>query len=523
VSAGPTSVDGAGTARPTAGTQPAGPFDSPYDRLAELPRGVWLGTLITAAGSREVRLAHAAAWVQALRAGLLPESVFDFGEPDATAVLRARVGDLGLPALSRGVPTLADQVLRTLLWHLDRLNDLQPRLTRAAAIAQVGVEFSEAWRIETAGLEDELVLLRDLADGAHLQWDRLAGQLRSREWQAARRAADRLARLPALAELLQRLGRSEPRPAAAPRRAPRSGAAPRRVPLRPVETRIAGAPGELTGIRFAASLERMLPAEAALLRHPIGRRLWRARHAEGRLLAHDTEARLVDWRPDPEAAQRSRPDEAPPEPLARGPLVLCLDTSGSMRGAPENIAKAVAIAAVRAARSARRGCRLVAFGGPGELLERDLAGPGGLDAVLELMGQAFDGGTDIQTPIEHALELVHEATWTSADLVIVSDGEFGCVPTTLARLDEARATLGLAVHGVLVGDRETMGMMEVCDQIHWVRDWRRQADEDGAAGARVETLLARPVHSKSLTALYFPNALSPRAARHHGGGEEGPR
>jgi hypothetical protein len=24
-----------------------------------------------------------------------------------------------------------------------------------------------------------------------------------------------------------------------------------------------------------------------------------------------------------------------------------------------------------------------------------------------------------------------------------------------------------------------------------------------------------PVHSKSLTALYFPNALSPRASRHH--------
>jgi uncharacterized protein with von Willebrand factor type A (vWA) domain len=27
------------------------------------------------------------------------------------------------------------------------------------------------------------------------------------------------------------------------------------------------------------------------------------------------------------------------------------------------------------------------------------------------MGQAFDGGTDIQTPIERAIERVHEARW----------------------------------------------------------------------------------------------------------------
>jgi hypothetical protein len=90
------------------------------------------------------------------------------------------------------------------------------------------------------------------------------------------------------------------------------------------------------------------------------------------------------------------------------------------------------------------------------------------------------------------------------------------VPATLQRLDEARTTLGLAVHGILVGDRETMGLLEVCDEIHWVRDWRRHT-EAGDPASRTETRLATPVHSKSLTALYFPNALSARAARHRMG------
>jgi len=222
-------------------------------------------------------------------------------------------------------------------------------------------------------------------------------------------------------------------------------------------------------------------------------------------------------RPYERLAQLPRTVWLPALITAAGAPGLRLDTSGSMRGAPENIAKAVGIAALKAARAGARGCRLVAFGGPGEIIERDLAGPGGLAALLALMGQAFDGGTDIQTPIERAIELVHESAWQSADIVVVSDGEFGCVPATLARLDEARNALGLAVHGILVGDRETMGMLEICDEIHWVRDWRRHLDDSDAAGARLETLHARPVHSKSLTALYFPNALSPRAARHRSG------
>ena len=490
------------------------PLDRPYDALAALPHAVWLPTLVCATGTREQRLAHSAQWLTALQAGSLPPTSADFGDAPATHALRQIVQDLNLPAQARGVPTLAEQVLRTLLWHLDRLADLQPRCSRAQALAQVVDEFQSAWRQDHGGTEADWQLLRELAAGENLQWGELSGHLRSRPWQAAREAAERMAALPALAELLQRLGRSLPRPSAPPRRAPLPDAGAHKQPLRAVETRIAGAPGELTGVRFGASLERMLPAEAALLCHPTARRLWRARHAEGRLLAYDTEAVLTDWRPHPQASTQAAAALATPQPLQHGPIVLCLDTSGSMQGAPELIAKAVVIATVRAAVASGRACRLVAFGGPGELLQRDLTGPGGLQALLDLMGQSFDGGTDIQTPIERAIETVHEAAWCSADVVLVSDGEFGCVPHTLQRLDEARKTLGLAVHGILVGDRETLGMLETCDHIHWVRDWRRHGDETDVS-ARPEARLAQPVHSKSLTALYFPGALSTRAARHH--------
>ena len=83
----------------------------------------------------------------------------------------------------------------------------------------------------------------------------------------------------------------------------------------------------------------------------------------------------------------------------------------------------------------QRGCLLIAFGGPGEIVERErVHSAGGLAVLLGLIGQGFDGGTGLQTLIERAIERVQPERWASADLLIVSDGEFGCSAATLAQL-----------------------------------------------------------------------------------------
>ena len=491
---------------------PASRLEDPFQRLALLPRTLWLPALISATGpgpdTSEQRLIDLQRWLDALAVGELPPADADFGDPAALAPLRSAIGELGLAALCRGADAMAEQLLRTLLWHLDRLIDLQPRLSRTQAIAQVSEEFSAAWTLLKSDWDQVLALLQGLGDLGALRWDELRGQLSRREWQEAQRISETLKTLPELAALIRQLGRAEraAQPQALPPR-PADGAPA--LGVKAVETLLPDAPGELLGIRHGDRIERMLGSEAAMLRHPLLKKLWRARRAEGRLLSYDSQALLVDLRPDPGTPPRSALSPPQPEALERGPIILCLDTSGSMRGGPETLAKAVALQALRTAHAEQRGCLLIAFGGPGEIVERELAkGRDGLAALLDLMGQGFDGGTDVQSPIERAIERVHEQRWASADLLIVSDGEFGCTPAMLARLDDAQNRLGLRVQAVLVGDRETLGLMEVADDIFWVRDWRRH----GAHPAG--TVSFSPVHSKSLTALYFPNALSGRAARH---------
>ncbi|TNF60703.1 MAG: VWA domain-containing protein [Burkholderiales bacterium] len=478
------------------------PDDQPYHHLGGLARELWRWAVVCSGGTAGERLGQLAPWQASLLAGRLPEAALDFGDPDAVAPLRRLLAELDLPALTHGQPALARQLLQSLLWHLDSLIDRPPGETRAQAITRMADGFRENWTLQRQGWEEALGLLKSLDDQAHLRWDELQGRLNRREWAEARRIGSLLERLPALVRFIDGVGRRQADAGRPPAHTVRPETRPsgHSVPC-PGDDDRRPEPSAVDGVRLSRVIARMTGSESLNLTHPVLRRLWRARFAEARLLTYDDRDR---WprptpRPRPEGATASRQDA----PLGLGPMIVCLDTSGSMQGAPENVAKACVLQALRSAHAGHRDCRLLAFGGPGEVLERSLGRDAqGLDALLDLIGQAFDGGTDVQTPIERALQTVQLQSWQDADVLIVSDGEFGLTPAALADLRQAKERLGLRVHGVLIGDRETIGLVEICDTLHWVRDWRRYGAASGPAAEGFS-----PVHSRSLTAMYFPNAI----------------
>ncbi len=479
------------------------PADRPYHHLDGIARELWRWSVVCSGGTAEARLAQAEPWHDALLAGRLPDAALDLGDPEAVAPLRKLLSELDLLTLTQGNTSLTRQMQQSLLWHLDSLIERPASETRAQAIARMAAEFRENWTLQRQGWEEAMSLLKTLGDASHLNWDDLQGQLNRREWAEARRIGGLLERLPALAQFIDGVGR---RQLAAHQPLARTAtlqaqAADQAAPQPTDDNERRPEPTAVDGVHRSRALARMTGSESLNLTHPVLRRLWRARFAEAQLLTYDDRARepRPNPRPQPEGAA-ARAQEAH---LVHGPLIICLDTSGSMQGAPENVAKACVLQALRSAHAGDRACRLLAFGGPGELLERPLTrDAAGLDALLDLMGQAFDGGTDVQTPIERAIEQVRQQGWQDADVLIVSDGEFGLTSATLAELRQAKETLGLRVHGILIGDRETIGLVEICDALHWVRDWRRYGQASGAAAEGFS-----PVHSRSLTALYFPNAI----------------
>ncbi len=484
-------------------------IDHPYSGLEALSRELWLGTLVNASGSTAERIAHLPRWHAALMAGELPPLDADLGDPQATLALRQVMGELFLPTVAQGIQPATLQVLRTVLWHLDSLIDRPAWQPRAEAVVTMVQAFRAEWTVQRTDWERISALLQGLGDLAMLQWDALQGRLTSRAWAQAQALSVLIATAPDIVALLQQIGRGVPR-------APSSAAAalhaqPQAVQALPVVWRrnvLPNAPGEIHGIRLGADISRMVPADAAQWTHPVLHKLWRARMAESRLQVWDESAQWQEAVRDPRGATRA-PVALDTATRERGPMIVCVDTSGSMKGAPEALAKAVVLEAARTAHREQRACHVLAFGGAQEVVAWTLdLSLKGLDSLLEFIGQAFDGGTDITTPIDHAVAMVNEHAWHDADLLIVSDGEFGATQASLTKLDEAQAKHGLRVQGLLIGDRETLGLLEVCDHVHWVRDWRR-FDATGATQGGFS-----PVHSRSLTAIYFPNALSPRASRH---------
>jgi uncharacterized protein with von Willebrand factor type A (vWA) domain len=242
----------------------------------------------------------------------------------------------------------------------------------------------------------------------------------------------------------------------------------------------------------------MLAAEAMLLNHPRLRLVWHARHAERTLLTYEDDDRMPEVVHDQGLVWRPSPNRVPEKRLEMGPMLVCVDTSGSMQGGAEAVAKAAVLEAVRTAHAQRRPCHVFAFSGPDEVVEMELGlDLDGLERLTQFMGQTFQGGTDISGPLERTLAKLEDGNWQLADLLIASDGEFGAPRAVAEALAGAKDKLGLRVQGILIGDRETIGFLELADDLFWVRDWRRYGTSDSNS----------PVHSSGLTAEYFPGAL----------------
>ena len=282
----------------------------------------------------------------------------------------------------------------SLLFHLDFIVDYQDRGASEPDAVRMAIEaFVEDWS-ERCGEISELIevfgLLPD--DGKNTRWDQIHGLLRSSGWQEVLRIRRLLERLPELARVIRALGRCRQADETDARSPITVDVMDEAVAQRPESktVHIPDMPGETRGIYRSDRIARMLPAEAMLLGHPRLRLVWHARRAERTLLSYEDDDRMEEVRLHQSKVLRPRPSSQPGQRLEMGPILVCVDTSGSMQGGAEDVAKAVVLEAMRTAHAQHRRCHVFAFGGSDELIEMELAvDSGGIDALIRFLGQAF--------------------------------------------------------------------------------------------------------------------------------------
>ncbi|MBK9367452.1 MAG: hypothetical protein IPN01_14230 [Deltaproteobacteria bacterium] len=156
-------------------------------------------------------------------------------------------------------------------------------------------------------------------------------------WDNLEALALEVERSPALRQLADALGRLDgARPAMGP--------APQRWVTPPRDQR----PARLA---YGDRVATVTPGELALLADPDARLLFELRLAERALLCYSP----------PPSPPQARLALGPKAGDRRGPILLCLDSSGSMDGAPAQAARALTLCLARAALSHRRALRVTQF------------------------------------------------------------------------------------------------------------------------------------------------------------------
>jgi uncharacterized protein with von Willebrand factor type A (vWA) domain len=104
----------------------------------------------------------------------------------------------------------------------------------------------------------------------------------------------------------------------------------------------------------------------------------------------------------------------------KGPFIICVDTSGSMEGLPEQIAKTLCFAILKMAAKENRKAYLINFSvGIKTINLLDLANS--MDLLIEFLLMSFHGGTDAAPALIEAINMLQTKDYKEADVLMISD------------------------------------------------------------------------------------------------------
>lgn len=297
------------------------------------------------------------------------------------------------------------------------------------ARAGSGHVFDHALLVIAKEIEDSMEGHRLLADLSR-SWGIEPGVLRQLSYEERAALAQQVHQNPKLRRLAELVGRY------------------RQLAINKQKTRIADLPHEVTDVTQGEDWARFLAQELVVLTHPA--------------LRYEFYLRLID-------AKVHQYDLHGEETVGKGSLVMCIDTSGSMSGEPELVAKAIALGLVEIARLQRRHWVAILFSSAREWLSFAFKEDGiivrmaggaeqsvsFLEGVMRLGAEFFGGGTDYESPLREAMRFIQqdEANCKDGDIVFITDDYCEVSDAFLTEYAAAKVERGFSTYSVIIGAR----------------------------------------------------------------------
>lgn len=166
---------------------------------------------------------------------------------------------------------------------------------------------------------------------------------------------------------------------------------------------------------------------------------------------------------------------------ARGPMVVCVDTSGSMNGSEETWSKAVAVALLEIAQKQKRDFACILFDSDVDdvfIVEKGYLDPMTIVGIAETFS---GGGTSFEPPLQKALDLIQDSKFKKADITFITDGDCGLDDGFLRKFNDIKERKNFAVQSIIIntgGHCSDATLKKFSDNVTQVSDLTEIVDPD---------------------------------------------
>ncbi|ALX47767.1 vWA domain-containing protein [Lentibacillus amyloliquefaciens] len=191
---------------------------------------------------------------------------------------------------------------------------------------------------------------------------------------------------------------------------------------------------------------RLLPSELALYRNETTRTEFLRRFAGQRSRQHDTGGKDI---------------------LGKGPIVLCLDQSGSMQPL-DTQAKGFTLALMSIAKREKRDFVFIPFSGSAYKYVYKKGKINGED-MAALCQYFIGGGTNFESALRKGIEVIQYSSFKKADIIFVTDGEAHVSDDFLDFFQQQKQENGFHVLSLLLGTNRNVEQFS--DKVMQIRDF----------------------------------------------------
>ncbi|MDE5999887.1 MAG: hypothetical protein K2H04_07450 [Bacteroidaceae bacterium] len=312
--------------------------------------------------------------------------------------------------------------------YKDQLNESESEEQVETILNTMGKEWKQACD------EKEVERKKKLIEDNQLRWERHIKEHGLSDYKERRKIERFFYSYPELKNLLRIIGREQPK-----REDKMDDTLKRYLPLQPSPPKPAA---EAEEVANGNDLQHLLPSETVILSERQTEGLFYYKYATGQL-------QLFANRPKNESQIKTEQTQKKKPRIEKGPIIVAVDTSGSMSGRPMKIAYAVLLQLLRLARKQKRKVFLMSFSVRAKFL--DLSIPRNWIQLNSFLEDRFSGGTDGEEMLTLSIKMLQSKAFEMADVLIISDFYFPLPKDCTWKKMQKEHNKGTRFYGLKIG------------------------------------------------------------------------